>query len=397
MASQVELVLVLYHSSCYDGNACAYLFKQYIEHTLSAHDGLHQSYALIEKGPIELQMNPHSNFIKYVAIPAGRAVESDVMSLINKTTRVFILDVVPANLVGIKNQARSIFVIDHHTTSEQTLKTQLLPTEYLFDVNASASYLVAKHFYPNQAPSRLIERIQNRDLWRCREDAEQQAFEAWFESVLSEKNLARGAGVQPFEVYAELDNDSVIEKGIEYGTFMIKYRNSLLTSIKATTRTVFQMINGEMYFITYANSSVLRSDLGGMLNTNLNDFAVVYCFDERNMTWFSVRSDKGKTNVGELMKALGGGGGHPTSAGFEIKNDIGVNGWTHRLPGTIYDDTGAVYDTLAKCWEKSSSFIDFDEFRKIPNITNETLEKLSKYLRSKPQFSSSIIVNTLAL
>ena len=54
-------------------------------------------------------------------------------------------------------------VLDHHKTAEEELRG--LPYAK-FDMNKSGAMLAWEHFFPNGKPPRLVEYVQDRDLWK---------------------------------------------------------------------------------------------------------------------------------------------------------------------------------------------------------------------------------------
>ena len=77
---------------------------------------------------------------------------------------------------GMARVARSVLILDHHKTAEAALAKWTKPFNFTppelgeiichFDQNLSGAGLAWKYFFPTDPVPRMVEHVQDRDLWR---------------------------------------------------------------------------------------------------------------------------------------------------------------------------------------------------------------------------------------
>jgi len=63
----------------------------------------------------------------------------------------------------MKSKAASILILDHHKTAMEDLQGF---EGAVFDMERSGAMITWNHFFPNLEAPRLIDHIQDRDLWQ---------------------------------------------------------------------------------------------------------------------------------------------------------------------------------------------------------------------------------------
>lgn len=202
--------------------------------------------------------------------------------------------------------AHKIAIIDHHKTALKDLET--VPNKNkLIRIDHSGAYLAWQYFFPNRPVPKLIQYIEDIDLWNF-QLPNAKYFNAWFKTV-----------EQIFPEYAKcLDDDyllkMILEKGIPMYELNMCYINSTVTraAIKFIT-----FDNERYYMVAYANTSILKSEIGNELIEKYKDidFSVPYSIlDSEDATLFSLRSSNSRTDVSEIAEMFGSGGHHNASA-----------------------------------------------------------------------------------
>ena len=226
---------------------------------------------------------------------------------------VYILDFSYKKDIMIKmiEEANSLIIIDHHKSAENDLKE--IPNENkIFNMKNSGAVLTWKYFYPQKPVPKLLQYIEDRDIWKNEMLFSKECF---FGLNQIDKEFIK------WNLY--LTNDNKIQELIESGKIILKHNNDLINFVcKSSYLLNHKLINQKSYKIAYLNSNVLKSDLGNYLVENHfpdSDFAVIYHYDGKdNKTIFSLRSLDSKIDVSEIAD-LYKGGGHRNAAGLSLE------------------------------------------------------------------------------
>lgn len=267
-------LMCIYHANCCDGMGAAWS----VHHALSkTHD--------IEFHAATYQVEPPEVAGKDVVI-VDFSYKRDVMEQLAK-------------------EAQSIMVIDHHKTAEAEL-TPLLESGLItgvFDMSKSGAMLTWECFNQGKKPPRLIEHIQDRDLWK---------FE-----LLGTREIQ--AAVYSYPMTLEV-----------WDGLMTADLNELFKQGEAINRAHMKNVDGLVEFLTYRQTIaghdvpvvncpyMFASDVGHKLAIN-EPFSVTYYDTEENRK-YSLRSADDGIDVSEIA-ALFGGGGHKHAAGFKLPLD----------------------------------------------------------------------------
>lgn len=204
-------------------------------------------------------------------------------------------------LLEMAERAAVILVLDHHKSAEEDLRD--LPSNVVakFDMEHSGAMMAWKHFFPDREPPRLLNHIEDRDLWRFRlpYTREIQAclfsypyeFYVWDTLMATDTDVLAGEG-------------AVIER---------KHLKDIRELLGVMTRKM--TIGG--YDVPVANLPyTLSSDACHVMAEN-EPFAACY-YDKPGYRNFGLRSSNDGIDVSEIAKGYGGGG-HRHAAGFRVE------------------------------------------------------------------------------
>jgi len=227
-------------------------------------------------------------------------------------------------LLAMAKAARSMLVIDHHKTAAEDLAGFPPPISLrwedhlaeaggavndgtdpdlprvLFDMNRSGAGMACDYFFPGEPRPRLIDHIEDRDLWRFRLDGTREIqaavfsypydFEVWDRLMLCNLDTLRSDG-------------AAIER---------KHFKDIDELLKVCTR---RMVLGGIEVPVANLPYTLTSDAGHRLAEG-NPFGACY-WDTPEGRVFSLRSTDAGQDVSAIAK-LYGGGGHRNASGFRM-------------------------------------------------------------------------------
>lgn len=238
-------------------------------------------------------------------------------------------------LIEMHRHAKSLLVLDHHKSAEESLRGLDYCT---FDMDRSGAGLAWDHFFGNDERTWLVDYVEDRDLWR-------------FKLPHSKKvNAYISTVTQTFEEWANLANTPKYET-IARGEYIYAYINRYVREMKKQAR----VVEFEDYWVPIVNAPYINiSELvGALAEENCmkckgeGELSVTHYYPKeqtsvhqcRNckgigqtpfaMGWFqrgdglyaySLRS-RGEFDVSVLAKRHGGGG-HKNAAGFGRKERI---------------------------------------------------------------------------
>jgi len=265
--------LCIYHSNCPDGFAAAWVVHQALGDEVVFFKGVHQ------------QLPPEVNGLDVFLVDFS--YKKEVLKRMLKT-------------------AASITILDHHISAEQDLMELIKSGDLdgLFDMNKSGAMLTWEWFNPDIAAPKLIEYIQDRDLWLFKLDGT--------------REVTMGLSSYPydFNVWDKLmannsDELKLLKRDGE--AIQRKLQKDIGELIASGVRRM--MIGG--YNVPVLNaSSAYVSDAGNLMSVN-EPFAACY-WDHPGGRSFSLRSSETGVDVCEVAKQYGGGG-HVKAAGFTVE------------------------------------------------------------------------------
>lgn len=265
-------------------------------------------------------------------------------------------------MVNIIKNANKYAILDHHKTAENELID--IPNENkVFNMNYSGAYITWKFFHSDKQVPKLIEYIQDNDLWK-KQLPNTLEFTAYMFSL-----------PMTIEDYSKLLDDDFIENIVfTQGAGMVKQNlSNIEMSLKHVSIKLME-INNNYYMVGYLNSTILKSELGNKLFDKYPycDFSAIYSIDDiSNSTIFSLRSTNDRTDVSEICK-LYGGGGHRNAAGLKC------NYLTNIIPGNMIDNYIA-YEIIQNIYTENIKIND-EDYRAIILNSSQNKYVLGKYL-----------------
>jgi oligoribonuclease NrnB/cAMP/cGMP phosphodiesterase (DHH superfamily) len=211
-------------------------------------------------------------------------------------------------LRDIMAQAASVTILDHHKTAEADIQPLLDNGDINgeFDMSRAGAAITWDWCFPHRRKRpKLLEHIQDRDLWR---------FEI---EGTREISAAMASFKQDFVLWqallSRLDSSYGWQEMYEIGQALLRKHDKDVAGLTAQTQR--HMTIGD-YDVPTANVPYLfASDAGNILSQG-EPFAACY-YDSSTARKFSLRSQKGGADVSEIAKQYGGGG-HANAAGFEM-------------------------------------------------------------------------------
>jgi uncharacterized protein len=238
----------------------------------------------------------------YIAVPPGNRVLPTVAH--NKDLYTldysFPVDVIPS----IRKQVRSLTIVDHHISNKESAA---LADESVFDLKHSGAVLAWKFFHPKKPTPRLLQHIEDYDIWKFRLRHTQELAEAL---SLYDMN---------FKTWDTLVRDSE-------GARIKKYIDEGNVLLRRMERRVGRLVNfgEEIVFEGHkallVNTPFYVSEVGHAIAKKGIPVALMWSRRNEKIV-ISLRSD-GSVNVAELAERYGGGG-HAAAAGFTfVKKDF---------------------------------------------------------------------------
>lgn len=261
---------VLYHADCSDGLGAAWAaYKKF---------GEEATYLPVQYGQPLPELEPKS--------------------------KVYIIDFsYPRNvLVEMVESGHDVMVLDHHKTAQKDLEG--LPFA-IFDMNRSGAGMAWDYFHECVPRPRLINLIEDRDLWR----------KQYRESDTLSRATHR---VTDFRDFGQDDGSAKLEDLLAFGQIVESMEKPIVD--KALGRALLTTWLGHK--VAVINQQGLISEIGERLYNNLDiDFAVMYTITNTEGVLCSLRGKR--VDVGVFAKQFGGGG-HPGSAGLRLSIEQGL-------------------------------------------------------------------------
>jgi len=265
--------LCIYHSNCPDGFGAAWAVRNTLGDDVEFYKGIHQ------------QAPPDVDAVDVLLVDFS--YKKDVLENMLKT-------------------AASITILDHHISAEKDL-SDLLSSGKIngkFDMNKSGAMLVWEWFNPDKPAPRLIEHIQDRDLWRFELDGTR------------EVHAALSSYPYDFDVWGKLmasSNDELEALKRDGVAIERRLQKDIKELIESGVRRM--LIGG--YDVPVLNvPSAYVSDAGNIMSID-EPFAACY-WDHSHGRSFSLRSSEKGVDVSEIARKYGGGG-HIKAAGFTVE------------------------------------------------------------------------------
>jgi oligoribonuclease NrnB/cAMP/cGMP phosphodiesterase (DHH superfamily) len=222
-------------------------------------------------------------------------------------------------LIKMEKQAKSLLVLDHHTSAEGSLRGLGF---CVFDMERSGAGLAWDYFFPEEERPWLVDYVEDRDLWKWK----------WPSSKAVSAFIATHN--QTFDIWEKLASGTV-QDAWNLGSVVLSYIDRYVREMKEHAR----IIEFEGYMVPIVNAPYINiSELVGSMaetscafhrrNTEFDTadvcenchgtgsapFAIGWFQRGDGLYAYSLRS-RGDFDVSELAKRYGGGG-HKNAAGF---------------------------------------------------------------------------------
>ena len=223
----------------------------------------------------------------------------------------------------IITQARSVTVLDHHKTAEADLaglgsEGREAGVVVVFDQEHSGAYLAWKWFHPTAAVPRLVEYVEDRDLWRFALNHSREINAALFSYEYDFKTWSRLAETMD---RSSIDGPVGLDPFITEGAAILRKQDKDVQELVTKTRRHMTFTRAwgliDEWVPTANLPYTLASDAGNLM-AQIAPFAATYYIDSKGDYVFSLRSTKAGTDVSAIA-ALYGGGGHKHAAGFRVR------------------------------------------------------------------------------
>jgi len=291
---------VLYHANCHDGFGAAYAAWKYFQ----------AFQADVDAGEF-----PETFYypMKY-STPLPPFSEGDDVYLLDYSRKA-------DDLVMMHEQCLNIEIIDHHKTAKPEFEKAREITgkprmgshriQGTFDMEKSGAVLAWERFHPNTKVPKILEHIQDRDLWRYHIAYTKEIHAALcgvpYDFDIWDKIVTGAEGKDDGKAYGY---NGMIRRGEN----ILEYHSVLIPQLVAEA----QLFNIGGYEVPCSNVSILFSEVPHALLSEYPQakFAAARYFLGSGEVQYSLRG-RGDFDVSEVAKVYGGGG-HHNAAGFTI-------------------------------------------------------------------------------
>ena len=217
-----------------------------------------------------------------------------------------------AALDELATRAARIILLDHHKTAAEALEGA--PYAHV-DQTKSGAVLAWEHFHPTVEVPKLLQYVQDRDLWR------------WELYCSRDANEVIGGAQKTFQVWNDLatgfEGEKTFREILISGATMRATRQRMIER-DCGRASVVKLDGATIAFVT--STPTYASDLGHALLERHQEagLSLVLFHDGRGRLAASLRSrDGGDVDVAEIARRHGGGG-HRNAAGFSIPLSAGA-------------------------------------------------------------------------
>ncbi len=254
----------------------------------------------------------------YISVQYGQAFPIDNLT---KSDNVFILDFSYKKeiLEEVHSKVALLVVLDHHETAMQDLDH----LDYaIFDMSKSGARLSWEYFHPDISVPILVKLVEDRDLWKF-DHFDTKAFDAGMRATGQYKNIKFWKEV--------LLSTSLYGSIVTEGRVLVKNLDGRVNSfVKNPDK--YKLVSIGEHIVAVYNTTTDISELGNVFNQHLDiDYSISYFFTNKGELVLSYRGKQDGPHVGELCKALGGGG-HAAAAGCKLDLVAGAE-WLKKIYG----------------------------------------------------------------
>lgn len=225
-------------------------------------------------------------------------------------------------------KAKSLIIIDHHKSAMLDLRN--IPNTH-FDMTHSGARLAWNFFHPRKKSPRIIDYIEDRDLWKW-ELPHSRAFSVALDMVPLE-----------FKSFEKLENDEMFDSAIQHGEHILIYRNAIVK--KMCSYASRRKLGGKNILVV--NSSHWISEIGANLAPSCDFVMIWYRDHKKQITKVSLRSFHESVDVSIIARQFGGGG-HKKAAGFILPGSVNIEDLFESKKQDDKTKTGVISQTKKK-------------------------------------------------
>lgn len=200
----------------------------------------------------------------------------------------------------------NVTVIDHHDTARPLLEHVRGMMEVVFDMDESGATLAWRHYFPGEPMPALLGYVRDRDLWRWELPGSKPI------NYMLQKLKRHEGALPPFDLWG---HGGYIDSLKSMGDVEMRVRDEAVLS--AVARCHWRQVG--VHRVPCTMMQLWESELGHEL-LNAHPEALISAnisVQADGSVRFSVRAND-RLHVGDLMRDLFGGGGHPNAAGAEF-------------------------------------------------------------------------------
>ena len=262
-------IVVIYHGNCTDGFSAAWA-----------------------------AWNKFGDKAEYVGIDPGELPPPELAS-----KELYMIDVIyDGGLEALIKNNKKVIFIDHHISNKNIV--ELIPSG-LFDLNHSAAVLAWKYFFPNKIVPKLLNYVEDVDLWRLKMPYANEISAAMDLLDFSFNNWSCLA--------SDFENETIFKEYINRGKIVLEYQNKLIERLITNNLEHVEFLGLKTYVI---NSPNFSSQIGNVLAIKSKSLGIVWYEQKDGSIHVSLRS-VGDTDVSKMAEKFGGGG-HKHAAGFRV-------------------------------------------------------------------------------
>lgn len=212
-------------------------------------------------------------------------------------------------LIKANGLAKEIKILDHHQTAEKDLKDLSFAH---FDMSQSGAMLAWKYFHPNKPIPKLIEYIQDRDLWTFL-----LPYSKEVNSSIQSNDLNSDCLYVFESLLNQMEDPSYIDQMKSEGSAILRAQKQAVDL--AINRSCLLISLGG-YDIPACNSSIYESEIAARLLDKFpnSPFAAAFYYSSNGETINLSLRCKDDFDVSVIAK-LYNGGGHKKASGCKVK------------------------------------------------------------------------------
>lgn len=212
-------------------------------------------------------------------------------------------------ITALRSRFKRVVILDHHLTSKNALEGL---SDAIFDMDKSGAVLTWEYFHPGVPVPRLLEHIQDRDLWKFK--------------LAGTNEVIAGLTINSDEM-EEWDKFTVQSQSspaiftnfihlIKRGEAVLEYQNMEIAKVIPSEVIVRDWTDGIKVGILNTDSIISEKGHSICKDPKLGvDFAMMWKVKPDGSVLLSLRSDGNKVDVSKIVQDYFDGGGHFNAAG----------------------------------------------------------------------------------